>query len=541
MGSSKLVPVEGVAPVMAHWQFELEDGSETWRGFSPAVSGSLEVAFEQWAADPARGAGRPARLRTDNFIYAVDFASMLELGEDASPRRLQRIRRISVSELDRAQACIVEPTLWSAYQANAKDSKCTKQESQALEQELAELRLRCARLEDEVSRLGRQLAARPPDDAEPWLRPLLGGAVYPGRLVQFKASDAPPVGCEHLPAAHRSHDQPSLGRARCVEGSMAEVDFGGSATIWLPRANLEPSRAAELMTRPGTRVRWEIKPESDEGEEETEADEALEARDGAASPLRPPCRRYARGVVCGLAAEGLPAGLHVEVLGPDGTKATRCIGELVLDDGRHRSRPRGTLSGWRVGDRVVLGRSCSQESGEVADGELAVISEIPISAGSRAGMVVRRTAAGLCVRLPAPVQRLPRAAADSDTACGELGQHLSVGSCDVEVPHGSVVLEEAADGIRPGVAVRLRQDSAALTCGFGGEQAAVGTVYAVHADGSAVVDFLGCMGVRLDLAMLEVVDLAPCTVEYSILCLLSESFGWQEACARHWEGEVDDG
>jgi len=59
-------------------------------------------------------------------------------------------------------------------------------------------------------------------------------------------------------------------------------------------------------------------------------------------------------------------------------------------------------------------------------------------------------------------------------------------------------------------------------------------VYATHADGTAVIDFLGCFGCRLSVDALEVTS-HPTTVDHAVLRLLSECFSWHEVASQHCE------
>lgn len=123
------------------------------------------------------------------------------------------------------------------------------------------------------------------------------------------------------------------------------------------------------------------------------------------------------------------------------------------------------------------------------------------------------------------------------SACVRLSSAAAAGSVwtanlDVELPLVSLRLDPDADRVRPGAAVRLREASRP-DLGLAPElDVGIGVVFALHADGSAVADFWGALGLRCTADVLEVVD-RPTTAEHAVLRLLSECLAWAEISAAH--------
>lgn len=346
---------------MAHWQFELEENTEEWRGFSPAVSVSLEAAYQQWDGDPDRGGA--LRVRSDNFVYAVAFGCWEKLGGAATK---QRIRRISVSEAEGPRLCSVEGGLWrelraevAALQRAAEEGRC-KGELEAelrgrLEAEVLELRGRCSELEAELAQLRAEQRA-----AALRLQRQLEAGLFPGRLAEVAEAG------EGLQAEAYGLAARALGRVRCVEGPAAAVDFGGRC-LWLPCAALAPAHKAEQASRPGARVSWQ-------------------SSDGSTQS----------GVVCGPVAGAAAVGASpaLWVLKADGTRCVLAVQELAPQApvspgarGREAWRPRagdlvrglpGGHGPWPMetagmvmcgdGDSVWV-RFCLEPNGDAGDGD----------------------------------------------------------------------------------------------------------------------------------------------------------------------------
>jgi len=454
--------------MMAHWQYEVDDG---FMGFSPTVSSSLESAYLQWANDPQGGDRHPAKVRSGHFLYIIDFYSATEVHGEA--RSMKRLRRISVVEAETAQMCTVEKSLWkeletlrveteglraeaerraAAFSNSEEEVQCRAAEE--LQAELGRLRAACEERTREAALLNRELQdeRRLNQHIEQCL-----SAPFPGRLVSVTADHASLASATAVPVG-------SVGRVRVLEGAAASVDFAelGRYGVWLPCQHLQPAREAELLSRPGTRVAWV-------------------AEDGL----------HAYGVVCGPLDD-----IMVSVLGSDGRKLARNLRFMSLDEhGRDPCEP------LEVGDLVRLGGGAGSE---------------------RVGMVVRATEDGLCVRF------------HEESGEGETHRDVTLEPAEAEA---ALLRDGEADRVRPGSGVRLR--SGALPAQRVEGQSAVGLVYAVHADGTAIVDFAGNMGCRCGVEWLEVVDHPPAT-DHSLLRMLSECLSWHEISLQRWEERRDE-
>jgi len=231
----------------------------------------------------------------------------------------------------------------------------------------------------------------------------------------------------------------------------------------------------------------------------------LSSRPGSRVLLPPHHPGADRAAVCrGVVCDPLD-GTTVNVLGTSGRKRACHLQELILENG-----PRPVDLPLQVGDFA----RASASSGRVA-------SSCP-------GMVVASDGSRACLRLRA-------GGTDRSLPCED---HCS-GSCrDFWFPLSEVHRDEAADLVRPGAAVRLRDRDAQaplLPAKAWRRDAAglppVGVVYAVHADATAVVDFLGAFGCRCGVELLEAVE-HPTTVDHSVLKVLSECLSWCEVSAQ---------
>lgn len=467
---------------MREWQFEAQTalqsgGTSLWQGFSPAVSDSLEAAYQHWAQNDSK---RPGKVRSSEFMYAVDFASIDNNPDDpkGSSRKAQRIRRVSIIEAEdkeealmRANAekkhesqlelALLREELERLKETRAAEADANTQQLAKLEAELAELRLRCENQMAEMLRLR--------DEAGAGLSRLLSG-IYPGRLVALAPGSGSLDDAPMLPAS--ASKSLLIGRVSALDGPRAAVDFPGNASLWVPCVDLQLARKVELLCRPGTRVVWE---------EEEEKQDGLEG--GGIK------RVWHHGVVCDSVDEAT-----VNVLGANGKKRAYGLKQLWFDD-----RPRSSDLPLEVGDLARVDSALMHTQG-VED---------------CVGMVVRSQAPGMRVRF----KKGPPDHAD----------HV-----DIDVVHEvsstvkTVERDEVADGVRPGTAVRFRS-ATSVPPALGPDS--IGVVYATHGDGTSVVDFVSAFGLHINASLLEPVD-HPHGVDHEMLLMFSEIFGWHEVCAQ---------
>eukprot|EP00406_Dinophysis_acuminata_P040708 CAMPEP_0179377994 /NCGR_PEP_ID=MMETSP0797-20121207/89108_1 /TAXON_ID=47934 /ORGANISM="Dinophysis acuminata, Strain DAEP01" /LENGTH=711 /DNA_ID=CAMNT_0021094055 /DNA_START=96 /DNA_END=2228 /DNA_ORIENTATION=+ len=341
--------IQNVFSDQVTWQYEEEE--DKWVSFStPGVSQLLETAYQNWMHDPQL---RPLpQVRSGNFLYNVDVASMSQMHDS---HKSQRIRRVGVTDGDSTDAmryCAVEPSLWkehkSKHAALKAEAERLRQERSKVRGELRELRERNAeqRRELEELRLEREAAGR--------LRAQFSG-VCPGRLVRFVPGPGGPDGSCGLPPPG------TLGRVIAVEGNAAAVDFPGKKGVWLPSRCVELAQEAELLARPGTRAEW--------------YDDATGSRQ--------------RGVVC-----GFPDAAAVRLLGPDGGTHVCQLEDLRLE---HGTRPAHAPP--EAGDLVQV----ADEAGRARLQQHAVSS-------CSTGVVVSRDCSNICIRFRDEASR----AADDD-------------------------------------------------------------------------------------------------------------------------------
>eukprot|EP00405_Crypthecodinium_cohnii_P021250 CAMPEP_0206467776 /NCGR_PEP_ID=MMETSP0324_2-20121206/29229_1 /ASSEMBLY_ACC=CAM_ASM_000836 /TAXON_ID=2866 /ORGANISM="Crypthecodinium cohnii, Strain Seligo" /LENGTH=435 /DNA_ID=CAMNT_0053941095 /DNA_START=25 /DNA_END=1329 /DNA_ORIENTATION=- len=228
------VPPRGAAPVassdpfVTHWQFELEPSSDVWRGFSTAVSVSLEAAFL------ARQRQQQSAVRNGAFLYTVDFASMTESQNGCSSQKVQRIRRISVVEAppESAPAALDAPP-------NSMSSSWQPLTCRVVVPPEADSRacLDCPQLQQRINELQAQLEAFG-DKVEARLQQLADVACYPNRLVRVPGEDG----------------TTRLGRIAALCCEEASVNLGAEQ-VQVPCAALKPCMVSELKTRPGSKLR----------------------------------------------------------------------------------------------------------------------------------------------------------------------------------------------------------------------------------------------------------------------------------------------
>eukprot|EP00931_Biecheleriopsis_adriatica_P062117 TRINITY_DN373_c0_g1_i2.p1 TRINITY_DN373_c0_g1~~TRINITY_DN373_c0_g1_i2.p1 ORF type:complete len:499 (-),score=120.47 TRINITY_DN373_c0_g1_i2:79-1575(-) len=461
---------KGETLVQAYWEFA--EGKDRWLGFSPAVSGLLEAAYQNWLQNPGQ-----TQVRAGGFLYNVDYASMLESGQHQS----QRIRRVGVTvdgegEGHRPGLCSVDPSLWHEVQRKLQDllqerdgliamlkagpkasgdsvlPKAEEEEPQgALAEEIRKLWRQCQRQEEELCRL------READGCLQKLAALLEGAVLPGRLARA-----------NVPASEKAGDA-CLAWVRTVEGSEACVDLLDAmpgavqssrpdSSLKLPIASLKPERQQALLARPGSKVQWA----DAEGEKE--------------------------GVVCGgtwaeplAAADSMPG--DIDVLVSSGCCQQVPLSRLRLRDSQRSCHPHS----FRVGDLVRARSNDADRASQERD-----------AAPGALGMVVRADEA-----------------VDATETSGRNTivrfAHAAQGFVDVAFGcrEEQLCLDEAADIVRPGTAVRLKG------------LPSVGVVFALHGDATAIVDFLDSWGLPCNAADLEVVDNPP-AVEVELIHVLAE-------------------
>lgn len=193
------------------------------------------------------------------------------------------------------------------------------------------------------------------------------------------------------------------------------------------------------------------------------------------------------GVVCDSLDE-----VTVNVLAADGRKHPRCLQHLDLNEYAHE-----------VGEPL-----------EVGDLVLRRAEEGP--GCGRVGMVIQATEDSLIARFRE----------DEEDVCFS---PLEAEAALRRVDEANLVRPLSAVRFRPGVEVPLRAP----------EQSEVGIAYAVHADGTVVVDFMGNMGCRCGMEMLEVVPHCS-TMDHAVLSLLSECLSWHEVSAERREEEREE-
>ncbi|CAE8606825.1 unnamed protein product, partial [Polarella glacialis] len=81
--------------VKAYWEFN--EAKDRWLGFSSAVSGLLEAAYQNWLQNP--GTRKQPQVHAKGFLYNVDYASMDEASRGGQ-RQSQSIRRVGVTAAD---------------------------------------------------------------------------------------------------------------------------------------------------------------------------------------------------------------------------------------------------------------------------------------------------------------------------------------------------------------------------------------------------------------------------------------------------------
>uniref|UniRef100_A0A7S4V937 WWE domain-containing protein n=1 Tax=Alexandrium monilatum TaxID=311494 RepID=A0A7S4V937_9DINO len=462
--------------IMAHWQF-LNDEDGSWQGFSQTVSVSLENAFLQWLQDPHRSKRPPATVRSNQFKYVVNFYSATE------EKREQKLRRISLVEAETAQAVTVDSSLWGEYseQREAVEVLRAQLEGQVEAAKAAEeaTQGRIAELEAQVRELEQQRDACQRELEE------LRQELEAERTVEGRT----------LP--HLSYT-PFPGRLVSITGG----DESPARSSSVPVGSLGRVRALE-----GTAAAVDFPTLGRHGvwipcEHLTVAVEAeLMSRPGSLVAWVEDDGSRVVGVVCDSVDE-----VTVNVLGPDGRKRPRCLLHLDLNEyDRESSEP------LEVGDLV---RRCGDGPGH-----------------ERVGMVIQATEESLTVRFRED-------AAGGDPGSVRLGSERCEDLCFTpEEAEERLRRLDQASFVRPLSSVRFRPGLEGVPRAE--DQSEVGVAYAVHADGTVVVDFLGNMGCRCGMELLEVVDL-PQTMDHSLLCLLSELLSWHEVSAQHWEEERDD-
>ncbi|CAJ1383633.1 unnamed protein product [Effrenium voratum] len=377
---SRAIASMGTAPACDAGGFWMFQEDKQWLGFSPQMSAALEEVYQQWLQEEAGGALQPRDVPGVSPV-------MQYLAEFCCQGPKQRICRLS--ELHAAAVPV-------------------KKEARA--EEIQALRRKVAELEHQAQQL---LNAAPADGA---LLLDLQQTLVPGRFVHWEGLTGCVVACDS-------------------EAAIAFPDL--EAAVWLPRAALRPDYAKELLSRPGSRVRY---------------------------------GRHERAVVCGRAA---PFCAVVELLTPDGCKQRAKLQDL--------SKAAPSVERPAVGDLVTY------KNGEELD-----------------GMVVQSNDLGLCIRCG-----LKRGIEDVLLSPAEADQALAQG----------VLRLSELNTLEPGMFVTRGEE--------------VGVLFAIHADCSAVVDFIGARGWRGPLRSLAVLAAGSVQDEALAMCAsISELLALSEAMTK---------